>query len=242
MIIKSICFQCGFEANVTAHGDVDQNLLVQMQCPYGHSQVNSIRNHLYEALYHSAVDAYISGFYSESVLGFNAALERAFELFIKISLINEGLESNEIDNFWKEIRNQSERQYGAFCIQYMKTTKKVWRADSEQVGFRNSVVHKGFIMPREKVSGFAEYVTQRLLKIRRSLSSELIDASNMYEKMYLHAKEEEQRELCRKKGKTFVIHIPFQHLDSNQLELKHEEITFERIIEKYLKTKPDATS
>jgi hypothetical protein len=44
-------------------------------------------------------------------------------MFTKVPLYAERLIYEQIDEFWKELSSQSERQYGVFCAQYLKTTK-----------------------------------------------------------------------------------------------------------------------
>ncbi len=84
------------------------------------ASVSGLMHNLFDVLYTSAVQSYLQGSFSESVMSFAASLERTYEMFIKVTLINEGVSLDDNDKFWKEVKNKSERQYGAFCLQYVK--------------------------------------------------------------------------------------------------------------------------
>ena len=80
-------------------GEVNSNLVAVTVCPVGHKVISRIAHHLFDVLYSSGVNAFLKGCYSESVMSFAASLERAYELFTKVTLHIEGLEYNKIDTF-----------------------------------------------------------------------------------------------------------------------------------------------
>lgn len=163
----STCFVC--QDHQFSIGEVDADLIAVCVCPYGHKTIVKLSTHLCDTLYSSAVYAFSRDCLSESVMSFAAALERSFEMFTKITLHKEGITFNEIDNFWKELSSQSERQYGAFCSQFLKVLNKPWKADQRMTEFRNKVVHKGYIASTEEVTNYAKYITETLYKILRHL-------------------------------------------------------------------------
>lgn len=182
----SICFECSdLEPTnyVYSIGEVEADLIAVCTCPYGHKTVIRITHNLCDVLYSSAVLAYVKDCLSESVMSFAASLERSYEMFTKVTLYIEGLSYEQIDNFWKELSNQSERQYGAFCTQYLKSLKEPWRIDSKMIEFRNKVVHKGYIASTEEVTNYANYITKSLYKILKHLNEKHLNESIDY---YFH--------------------------------------------------------
>jgi hypothetical protein len=150
-------------------GEVNADLVVVSICPVGHKVISRIAHHLFDVLYSSGVNAFLKGCYSESVMSFAASLERAYELFTKVTLHIEGIEYDKIDIFWKEIASQSERQYGAFCSQYLKFKKEAWTINMDMVKFRNKVIHKGHIATREEILIYGEFITKTLYMILKPI-------------------------------------------------------------------------
>lgn len=168
----SICFECSdLKPNnyVYSIGEVEADLVALCTCPFGHKTVIRITHNLCDVLYSSAVYAFIKDCLSESVMSFAAASERAYEMFTKVTLYAEGMAYEQIDDFWKELSKQSERQYGAFCTQFLKTFKESWKVNPRMIEFRNKVVHKGHIASTQEVTEYAEYITESIYKILKYL-------------------------------------------------------------------------
>ncbi|WP_051951258.1 hypothetical protein [Flavobacterium sp. ASV13] len=164
-------------------GEVNSDLVAVSICPIGHKVISRIAHHLFDVLYSSGVNAFLKGCYSESVMSFAASLERAYELFTKVTLHSEGLEYEKIDLFWKEIASQSERQYGAFCSQYLKFAKEAWSINMDMVKFRNKVIHKGHISTRQEILIYGEFITSTIYKILKPIHENYsLEAG----KFYLH--------------------------------------------------------
>ena len=175
---RAICDECDNNDGssiVWSTGDVQSQLIAVCSCPHGHVTVYGLMHDQFDVLYTSAVFAFIGSFYSESILSFTAALERAYEQYIKLYLAKQLLSFELIDKFWKEIENQSERQYGAFCSAYIATEQKNWTSEQEQVKFRNRVIHKGYICDPNEATRYAEYVTRKLSDIMRSMKLNFAD-------------------------------------------------------------------
>lgn len=185
----TVCFECS-DLNPTNYtysiGEVGADLIALCTCPFGHYTVVRITHNLCDVLYSSAVHAFVKDCLSESVMSFAAALERAYEMFIKVTLYIEGLSYKQIDDFWKELSSHSERQYGAFCTQYLKILKEPWKINPKMIEFRNKVVHKGYIASTEEVTKYAEYITQSLYKILKYLHENHQKESDQY---YFHETE-----------------------------------------------------
>lgn len=182
----SICFECSEqEPNnyVYSIGEVEADLIALCTCPFGHKTVVRIMHNLCDVLYTSAVYAFVKDCLSESVMSFAAALERAYEMFTKVTLYAEGMSYEQIDNFWKDLSRQSERQYGAFCTQFLKTFKQSWKVNQKMIEFRNKVVHKGHIASTQEVTEYAEFITESLYRILKYLHSNNNKESHDY---YFH--------------------------------------------------------
>lgn len=182
----SICFECSElkpDNYVYSIGEVEADLVALCTCPFGHKTVVRITHNLCDVLYSSAVYAFVRDCLSESVMSFAAALERAYEMFTKVTLYVEGMSYDQIDNFWKDLLKQSERQYGAFCTQFLKTFKQSWKVNQRMIEFRNKVVHKGHIASTQEVTEYAEYVTESLYRILKYLHSNNQKESHEY---YFH--------------------------------------------------------
>ena len=148
-------------------------------CKTGVVTIVHLLNGLYDVLYESGVAAFISGFYSESVLSFTAALKRCFEYYVRLYLVHQNLSLESVDRVWKEMSNQSERQYGAFCVAFASMESEEWRADQKQVKFRNSAIHKGRIATRDETKKYAVYVTECINRVIQSYVPKLGDAEKI---------------------------------------------------------------
>jgi hypothetical protein len=135
------------------------------RCPRGHDYIGYITKERYDVLYESAVLSYLMGFELEAVLGFAASLERAQELFTITSLRSGGLELVTINDMWKQVTRQSERQLGAFLVQWLLTTKGKFEIQQSMTEFRNKVIHRGHIPLREETKVYASWVNDRLFDI-----------------------------------------------------------------------------
>ena len=187
MIHYSICAECDdnnpngtFNELIWARGEVNSDLYAFCKCEKGHITISGLMTDLFNVLYNSAVDAYLKECFSESVMSFAASLERAYELFLKVILIKKEFSFSEIEEFWKEIKNQSERQYGAFCVSYLAETKTIWAIDKSMIEFRNKVIHKGYLASSKEVENYAEYITKNLSQICKVMKENLADERLKY--------------------------------------------------------------
>lgn len=135
------------------------------KCPRGHTYIGYITKERYDILYESGLVSYLMGFELEAVLSFAASLERAQELFTMTSLRSGGLELVTIHEMWKQVASQSERQQGAFLVQWLITTKIKFELNQQMTEFRNKVIHRGHIPLREETKKYASWVNERLFDI-----------------------------------------------------------------------------
>jgi hypothetical protein len=106
---------------------------------------------LYSILYDNSIIAYQEQNYRSCIFEAASALERFFEHAIRILIIPHkdiGNKENLIsyESAWKEIRNMSERQIGAFIMLFNKATNQIPILLSEKhVSLRNKTIHKGYL-------------------------------------------------------------------------------------------------
>lgn len=190
----SLCIECQESdplSLVCGIGELTNELYAICTCPKGHKFLSGLMLHVPDILYTSAVQAFRKGCYSESILSFTAAFERICELFFKTFCLKYGSKVELVYETWNELKNQSERQYGAFCIAYCISTKSAWKADTKQIEFRNKVVHKGYIATRTEVESYAEYITTNIDKIITILNKDFEDECReifFYEKKLVQPK------------------------------------------------------
>lgn len=152
-------------------GEIDNDLLAVCACPNGHRYLVHQAHSVPEIVYSAGVRAFLAGFYSESVVTLAAALERGYELFTKVFLRAGNRSTSDIEKFWSNLRNSSERQLGSFCATYYLATGTQWKSPSKQAEFRNKVAHQGYIATREEAHVYGDYVTVSLNAIMSSIES-----------------------------------------------------------------------
>lgn len=230
---RALCVDCYAESKkaiVWTEGEIQSELIAVCRCPHGHVSIAGLMHDQFDVLYSSAVFAFLEAFYSESILSFTAALERAYEHYIKLYLAKQSMEFELIDRFWKEISSQSERQYGAFCLAYFATENQEWSSDQNHVSFRNKVIHKGVICDQNVARKYAEYITEKLNLIIKSIYGNFSAQKSPF---YFHVKESAkgvvQRVMDENEGAKFVA-------TGNPSFLKwdygyYEEVTFDDAIQ-----------
>lgn len=127
-------------------------------------------------------------------MSFSVSLERIYELFIKTILFKKHSNGNQIEEYWKALKNQSERQFGAFCTFYFSETNEIWEIINKMVEFRNNVIHKGMIASKDETVLYAEYVTELLSKLIVLLRTDYLDSvkelsKERFEKIQIQGKE-----------------------------------------------------
>lgn len=182
MKIIAPCQKCTIppSAGVMMTGELDNDLLAICSCPNGHRYLVHQAHSAPEVIFSAGLRAFLASFYSESVVTLTAALERGYELFVKVFLLANGRATQDIDEFWKELRNSSERQLGAFCVTYFFATCQPWKPDPKQAEFRNKVAHKGYIATREEAYRYGEYITSQLNAIMNHVKTHHGDALHQH--------------------------------------------------------------
>ena len=192
MLLDLICFDClmeqvnkgvskdvGSEPIMTPFEPVNNDGLYKVNCHKGHQSLTVIDNINFEILFDYSINAIADGYYREAVSSFTSAMERYYEFFIKVVLKASGNSFSDIDNIWKTISHQSERQLGAYVILYSQTflEESDLLNNNKETKFRNSVIHKGYIPSKDEAVNFGnrvmEIIEGSLIKLKSKYPKEV---------------------------------------------------------------------
>jgi hypothetical protein len=157
------CIQSGLILTDKNRGQVEAELtddgFCNATCPNGHKIVAVIQNPKYELLFDLGGLALIDGYTREAVSSFAVALERFYEFFVRLWFIDKKCEDDIYSEYWKKVANYTERQLGCFLTAYIAIYGKVPNVLSDNdTGFRNKVIHKGYIPTEKEVFEFGNKV------------------------------------------------------------------------------------
>ena len=146
------CFQeLGQPTNEFASLEFRDDGRYEICCSRGHKSVTVLQQQKFEILFDIGANAILDGYYRESVSSFTSSLERFYEFGLKVLCKKRGMKTGVFLNAWKQVSNQSERQLGAFLFLWASEFGEVPKLlNSNDVGFRNSVIHKGKIPSKEE--------------------------------------------------------------------------------------------
>ena len=148
-------------ALITAYNDIGS---YEFTCARGHQFIATSQTLRFENLFDIGSHAILDGYFREAVTSFAASLERFFEFYVEVFSHQQGLDHLTYEKAWKLIRNQSERQYGAYVFAYLARNRKLPAVLSDDnVAVRNAVVHKGKIPSRAEALTFGQNVMDIVL-------------------------------------------------------------------------------
>lgn len=129
-----------------------------LECSRGHKIALNANGFKYETLFDSGVNAFLDGYYAESILTITASVERFHEFAIKFICLTQKLEISDIESVFNFVSKQSERQLGAYTFLYFTHTgNKQDKFSEKMVQFRNNVIHKGYIPSYEETLKYIKY-------------------------------------------------------------------------------------
>lgn len=144
----------------------------EIKCPKGHEYSVVLSAAKYEILFDVGMNALNDGYTRESVSSFASSLERFYEFFIKFQILSGGVEEVLADKAWKTISNQSERQLGAFTYLYLfRFGDLPPELSSHHRGFRNKVIHKGYIPSMDEAIEFGRVVHNHIMSVISELEN-----------------------------------------------------------------------
>lgn len=161
--------------------------LYSVTCERGHATVTAVQQQKYEILIDIAAMALLDGYPREAVVTMAAALERFYEFYVRVISIKHRVETKTFATAWKQVENQSERQFGAYLFVSLldkpngvpktieeeqpilsgvsKGQTRIWRA------FRNAVVHKGYIPSTDECLAYGDIVYRHINELTQELKS-----------------------------------------------------------------------
>ncbi len=152
--------------------DIRNDGLYEFVCPKGHKSVNILQEQKFEILFEIGAHAILDGYYREAVSSFSASLERFYEFCVKVILLSRNIEEDTIEETWKKISQQSERQLGAFiCLYLIETGHSPKILSNKWREFRNNVIHKGMIPQKEEAIEYGQEVLDLILPVLNYLQS-----------------------------------------------------------------------
>ena len=155
-----------YDYNKTNLVELNEVGLYHFTCPQNHVQWMIVQEQLFQILFDLGVLAVCDSYTREAVSSFASSLERFYEFIIKFILLSEDIKEEIIDEFWKQISKQSERQFGAFLSLYSNKFRKVPSIPStEWVKFRNDVTHNGIIPNESKTLEYGQLVSDLIFDI-----------------------------------------------------------------------------
>lgn len=130
-----------------------------LTCSHGHETTTILQQQKFEILFDIGAHAILDGYYRESVSTFAASLERFYEFSIRVFLSKTSGSDALFKECWKSVSNQSERQLGAFIFLWASNfNASPALLSSNQVSFRNSVIHKGKIPTKVEAMTFGNAI------------------------------------------------------------------------------------
>lgn len=152
-------------------GELDDLGYIHVNCDLGHHSIVIYDARRYEVLMQSAAQAFVDGYTNEVVAVMAAALERAYEFYIRVSCRAKRISPDNIDAAWKTVASQSERQFGAFQFLYLIDHGKAFKLDKTITEVRNSIIHKGRIAREKEALNFSENIFKHIRMIEDSIHS-----------------------------------------------------------------------
>jgi len=150
-------------------GELDDSGVVYVECRWAHKSAVIFDARRYQMLLRSGAKALLAGFSSESIASLAAALERAYEFYIRVVCRHRSIPLQRIEDTWKEMKSQSERQLGAFMLLYLLEMQKPLPLNPEIPAIRNRTVHQGRIAKEQDARRFGGLVFARIMEIEVAL-------------------------------------------------------------------------
>ncbi len=167
------CVECGGEMGF-ANNSVQYKLhndtgLLTFVCSEGHTNNVVVQNFDFEILLGMALESMSEGYYRDAIFNFASALERCREFAIELICFEKGLSSEKYTKLWNCMKNQSERQLGAFISLFSLRFDIDFVENDNMQKIRNDVVHKGKIIKRGRATTYGEYVLSKIQNIVATL-------------------------------------------------------------------------
>lgn len=164
MEIPLICAECS-KQNLTISSlptiyNINESDFYEVTCEHGHTSYYFLQNEKFDILFNMAILALRDGYYREAILNFASALERFYEFGIRLmSEINNISKENTEILLYKQLKNASEKELGAYNALYLITRKiPAKNLSNKSRELRNGVVHQGNSPTFEKTLDYGDKV------------------------------------------------------------------------------------
>ena len=181
-LICTECFKNG-HGQFTTHVSPNNEGIYNVECPKGHHFSVDILSHHFQVLFENGIHALFDNYFIESFVSISASYERFIEYFLRVVSISNGIPQSEIENTWKELSKQSERQFGAFFMVYLiEFGEKPSQLSNKMKELRNNVIHKGHLPSQRDCISYGDSVLAfirpiiSLLKSQKKYENELLSS------------------------------------------------------------------
>lgn len=149
---------------------------VSLHLSHGHVHDIILQQGRFEVLAETAMQALVDGYYREAVTSFAASLERTYQFYIDVVTADAGIDLSLREANWKIVARQSERQLGMFLGLYLMANKVPPPVlASDQLKFRNRVVHQGYLPTEEQAVEFGQAVVNLIQPLLNSMIERYTD-------------------------------------------------------------------
>ncbi len=162
------CMKCfeefGEPSRESSRVEFCDNGRYEIICSHGHETVTLLQQQKFELLFDIGAHAILDGYYREAISSFSSSLERFFEFSIRVFLESINKTDELFQQCWKTVKNQSERQLGAFTFLWAYCMKHAPDLlPNNKVNFRNDVIHKGKIPTKNEAIQYGNSIMNIIL-------------------------------------------------------------------------------
>lgn len=173
MKIFAMCMECqkelGHPSFEPIFADYYDEAVAYITCDRGHKSALMLQSQKFEVLLESAANALLEGHTLEAASTLSSAYERFFEFAINVLCSKQKINEKGLQETFKQVSRQSERQLGAFLFLYLLEFGESYQINKELVEFRNQVIHKGYIPTPGEVESFGEKVYTEIYLVTQKL-------------------------------------------------------------------------
>jgi hypothetical protein len=149
--------------------ELNNDNVYQTICQNGHKSYVVLQNEKYEILYFSGIMAYLNGYYREAMTSLTAAQQRFHEFMLYAWLFKKNINQECFADTWNLVKNNRERQYGAFCLLYLENMNATPPClPATQIRLYQRVLQEGYAPNQDETIAYAravfDYVNETLEK------------------------------------------------------------------------------
>lgn len=189
--------------------NTDNNICEVQHGSAMHSTAVYFTNYKFDLLFESGLNALKDLYYREAVASLTTAMERFFEYGINILIFDNN--PSKTEKGWKYISNQSERQLGAFYFLYLSKFNELPQTlDSNETGFRNNVIHKGYFPTKDETLNFAKKIYSIIQNNNKVLEENLPTNISEYKRKFIQELRENCASFCEDEHKLINPTSPYK--------------------------------